>query len=148
MSILAAPTTNPAAVALPQSSDLISNLGPLLNLALQFHQTLSSATLVFFIRTYLTARLVGTALFLTSRLAALQALIISRALTISTTSVARWIAWTIWNCKKCRRLRKKLEFEFFALVLGPGGNALFLVLFWPGWIFLGAAFYGLRVGVS
>lgn len=149
MSILTAATAKPGAVVgLTLGSDVISNLGPLLSLALRFQQMLSTATLVLFIRTIFAARLVATALFLTSRLAALQALIVSRTLTMTTASLTTRLCNTIWDSKRSRRLRKKLEFELFTLILGPGGNALLLLLFWPGWLLLGAIFFGLRAGVS
>ncbi|KAI0188264.1 hypothetical protein EV127DRAFT_131191 [Xylaria flabelliformis] len=41
-------------------------------------------------------------------------------------------AWRLWDSKHGRQLRKKVEFEFFTLILG-GGNNLCLILFWPGW---------------
>lgn len=37
--------------------------------------------------------------------------------------------------KATEGLRKKLWFEFMVFVLG-GGNGLFLLVFWPGWIVL------------
>jgi len=150
MSIIAAATAKPAGgvVGLPPGSYVISNLGPLLSLALRFQQILSTATIVLLIRTFLAAKLVGSTLFLTSRLAALQAFILSRTLTMSTASLTTRLCYTIWDSKRSRRLRKKLEFELFTLILGPGGNALLLLLFWPGWLLLGAIFFGLKAGVS
>ncbi|KAI0101470.1 hypothetical protein GGR51DRAFT_330017 [Nemania sp. FL0031] len=45
--------------------------------------------------------------------------------------------WLLWDNRHSRRFRKKMEFEFFLLILG-GGHFLFLLLFWPGWIIIGA----------
>ncbi|OTB10000.1 hypothetical protein K445DRAFT_268320 [Daldinia sp. EC12] len=43
----------------------------------------------------------------------------------------------IWKAKFIRRLRKKVIFELLALMLSSCGNSLCLLLFWPGWWFLG-----------
>ncbi|KAI1266961.1 hypothetical protein F5Y18DRAFT_353272 [Xylariaceae sp. FL1019] len=51
----------------------------------------------------------------------------------------------LWNTRAIRRLRKKFEFEFFVLILGGGGNNLFLVIFWPGWIILGCLAFAISV---
>ncbi|KAG8160743.1 hypothetical protein KVR01_009007 [Diaporthe batatas] len=51
-------------------------------------------------------------------------------------SVLGDIAWSTWNSSQGRRLRKKLEFEFFVLILGCG-NSLCLAVFWPGWFIIG-----------
>ncbi|KAK3352873.1 hypothetical protein B0T25DRAFT_568122 [Lasiosphaeria hispida] len=132
MAILAASTSKPTRpVALHHRSDVnvISNLGPFLNRALQFQQLLSSATLLLFIRTVFAARLLATILLLASRVAAFR--------TLLAVNITKRLSWSLWDSKPSRRFRKKLEFEFFVLVLGPGGNALLLLLFWPGWIILG-----------
>ncbi|GAP91860.1 hypothetical protein SAMD00023353_7500370 [Rosellinia necatrix] len=39
----------------------------------------------------------------------------------------------LWDSTHGRRFRKKIEYEFFTLILGGGGNNLCLVIFWPGW---------------
>ncbi|POS71025.1 hypothetical protein DHEL01_v210582 [Diaporthe helianthi] len=46
------------------------------------------------------------------------------------------VAWSAWNSSQGSRLRKKLEFEFFVLILGCG-NSLCLAVFWPGWVIIG-----------
>ncbi|KAI1819805.1 hypothetical protein F4861DRAFT_543570 [Xylaria intraflava] len=47
--------------------------------------------------------------------------------------LSKQATWAFWNSKHMRRLKKKIEFEFFTLILGGGGNNLCLVIFWPGW---------------
>ncbi|KAI0867306.1 hypothetical protein GGS24DRAFT_322422 [Hypoxylon argillaceum] len=47
--------------------------------------------------------------------------------------VSKQATWALWDGPHGRRLRKKIEFEFFTLILGSGGNNLCLVIFWPGW---------------
>ncbi|KAK5634044.1 hypothetical protein RRF57_009758 [Xylaria bambusicola] len=59
------------------------------------------------------------------------------------------VIWRLWDSAQIRRLRKKIEFEFFTLILGAGGNNLCLVIFWPGWAIIGLAlfaFSALNVG--
>ncbi|KAK0715975.1 hypothetical protein B0H67DRAFT_645654 [Lasiosphaeris hirsuta] len=132
MAIIAASTsgpTRPVALHHISSVNVISSLGPLLNRALQFQQLLSSATLLLFIRTVFAARLLATVLLFASRVAAFR--------TLLAVNITKRLSWSLWDSKPSRRFRKKLEFEFFVLVLGPGGNTLFLLLFWPGWIILG-----------
>jgi hypothetical protein len=137
MNILAAPTSKPNVVLQP-SLDVISSLGPLLNLAIWFQQILSSATLLLFLRTYLAARVIGAALLFGSRVAALNAFFASRLLALKSATMTQQALTMLWNSQTSIRLRKKLEYEFFVLILGPTGNLMCLLLFWPGWVVLGA----------
>lgn len=68
--------------------------------------------------------------------AALQAYLIAKDLATMSASFLGDIAWSAWNSSQGRRLRKKLEFEFFVLILGCG-NSLCLAVFWPGWFIIG-----------
>lgn len=137
MSILAASTSKPG-VALHQGPNVISSLGPLVNFALQCQKILSSATFLLTIRTFLAIRLIGEALLFASYIAAIRTALISKAAAFKSAVAARQIVWSLWNSKQSRRMRKKIEFEFFVLFLGPA-NVLCLMLFWPGWLVLGAA---------
>ncbi|KAI0022465.1 hypothetical protein F4780DRAFT_173490 [Xylariomycetidae sp. FL0641] len=56
-----------------------------------------------------------------------------KALLVGSSAALRRGVWNLWESKRIRRLRKKLEFEFFTLILGSGGNSLCLMIFWPGW---------------
>ncbi|ETS06706.1 hypothetical protein M419DRAFT_69919 [Trichoderma reesei RUT C-30] len=48
-----------------------------------------------------------------------------------------------WQSRRIQKIRAKLFYEFAVFILGCG-NAFFLLVFWPGWIFLGAAVLALR----
>ncbi|KAK1251203.1 hypothetical protein MKX07_005758 [Trichoderma sp. CBMAI-0711] len=48
-----------------------------------------------------------------------------------------------WQSRRIQKIRAKLFYEFAVFILGCG-NAFFLLVFWPGWIFLGAAALALR----
>ncbi|KAI5861546.1 hypothetical protein GGS23DRAFT_138470 [Durotheca rogersii] len=57
------------------------------------------------------------------------------------------LAKAVWRSKPVMALRRKVVFEFVALLLGSG-NALFLVLFWPGWWVLGLIALATRLSVG
>lgn len=68
--------------------------------------------------------------------AALQTYLVAKDLTTRSATALGEISWSVWNSTHVRRLRKKLEFEFFVLILGCG-NSLCLAVFWPGWFIIG-----------
>lgn len=94
---------------------------------------LSSVSLFLFLRSYF----IASHLLFVSRVVALQSAIASKFVLFHTTLLTRRATWALWNSEPVKRLRKKLEFEFFTFVLGGGGNNLFLMMFWPGWWVLG-----------
>ncbi|KAM7187338.1 hypothetical protein V8F20_011002 [Naviculisporaceae sp. PSN 640] len=140
MALLAATTKEPSvALRQQQKSHQVSPLvilGPLLNHALQFQQILSAATCMLFLRSYFAARLIATSLLIASRVIAFRAFITSRFLAIGATGLSRWVLRRVWTSRRSRRFRKNLELEIYQLLLGPLGNAMFLMLFWPGWLVL------------
>lgn len=123
--IIAAPTQD----VFRQSSDIIAALGPAAKIGLQLHHMLSHASLYLFLRIYFLAEQVLHA----SKILAVGSTMASRFLVANTALLTREALRSAWNSKSGRRLRKKLEYEFFTFVLGSGGNSLILVIFWPGW---------------
>ncbi|CAL3971468.1 unnamed protein product [Diplocarpon coronariae] len=93
------------------------------------HRLLSTTTLFLFLRTYMLSLLLLRNSLYASQFLALQ---------LARNSLAAVRAACRMGWKATENLRKKLFFEFMVFVLG-GGNALMLVLFWPGWIVLGGA---------
>jgi hypothetical protein len=142
MALQAATRTSPS-VSLSQRSDVISTLYPLVNSAVQFQQLIGSAAFHLLVRTYFAATIVATVSLWASKSIAWRVLIASRILVARTLLLTKHLAWTAWNSKQSRRFRKRLEFELFILLLGPGGNTLFLMLFWPGWLMLAFLGWGL-----
>lgn len=139
MAILAAATTEPGAALRQQNSRQISPLvllSPILSHALQLQHVLSSATCLLFLRTYFAARVVATALLLASRVIAFRAFMTSRFLAVRVTGLSQRLSRSFWSSSQSRRFRKNFELELYHLLLGPLGNALFLMLFWPGWLVL------------
>ncbi|GAB1318565.1 ABC transmembrane type-1 domain-containing protein [Madurella fahalii] len=138
MALLAAPRTAPrtaSSVSLSgqQRSDVISALYPLANGALQFQQLVSSAAFYLLIRTYFAASLIAAASLLASKSIAWRSFLVSRILVARMVALSRHVAWSLWDCKPSRRFRKRLEFELYTMLVGPGGNAVLLLIFWPGW---------------
>ncbi|RDA89876.1 hypothetical protein CP533_6656 [Ophiocordyceps camponoti-saundersi (nom. inval.)] len=43
---------------------------------------------------------------------------------------------TVWQSRSVQLIRARLFYEFALFILG-GGNILFLLLFWPGWLVIG-----------
>lgn len=146
MALLAASTSKPSVSALHQRPDLISSLSPLLHLAARFQQLLSSASLLLLAQTLFAGRALANTIFLASSIVACWTLFASKSLAASALRETRRLTWATWDSKRSRRIRKKIQYEFFVLVLGPGGNALCLLLFWPGWLVLGATTYALTSG--
>ncbi|KAI1634056.1 hypothetical protein F4809DRAFT_544649 [Biscogniauxia mediterranea] len=132
ITIMAAPSKKSAA-ATQQSSDIITVLGPAVELVLRGQQFLGATSILFLfkipydvLRHLLASQIVASQLILTS----------IRFLSTISTALKR-IGSAAWNAKRTRRFRKKLEFEFFTLILSSGGNCLCLMMFWPGWWILG-----------
>ncbi|KAJ5042232.1 uncharacterized protein L3040_004786 [Drepanopeziza brunnea f. sp. 'multigermtubi'] len=92
------------------------------HLAWTAHRLLSSTTLSLLLRAYL----LSLALLRSSLHAALYA----AALGLCTARVALATAWTATES-----LRRRVFFEVMVFLLG-GGQGVFLVLFWPGWVLL------------
>ncbi|KAM0818244.1 hypothetical protein AB5N19_04053 [Seiridium cardinale] len=131
MSLISASIVDQTAV-LGHYSGVIGALGPLLGYTLRCQQILSDITLFIVLRSYLIA---SHLLFLT-RILATQAVIISKFLLFNTGHISSRAIRSIWDSPGTRRLRKKLELEFFTFILG-GGNSVCLLMFWPGWWVLG-----------
>ncbi|KAI6087727.1 hypothetical protein F4821DRAFT_103462 [Hypoxylon rubiginosum] len=124
VALIAAPTKEPRPVV-HASSGIAAILAPTLVAVLQFHQLFGAASLFLGIR----VSWLAWQIFCAGRIFTYQ---LSLALELSVRA-----GKAIWNTKTVRRLRKKFVFELYTLLLGSGGNNLFLVLFWPGWWVLG-----------
>jgi hypothetical protein len=142
MALLAASRTAPS-VSLSQRSDVISVLYPLVNSALQFQLLLGSAAFHLLVRTYFAAAMVATLSLWASKSIAWRTFLASRVVAARSLFLAKRLAWTAWDCKRSRRFRKRLQFELFVLLLGPGGNTLLLMIFWPGWLMFALLGWGI-----
>lgn len=118
-----------------QESELVQryilDLGP----AFRYSHQMGSAVIVSARQFLQLNRIALTYLLLGCNVVALQAILFARDLA----AAAATIISNAWDSKPGRRLRKKLEFEFFVLILGCG-NSVLLVFLWPGWIVLGVVY--------
>ncbi|KAI3330775.1 hypothetical protein F4824DRAFT_323886 [Ustulina deusta] len=124
--VVAAPTKVPATLC-RYGSRIVAILASALRLASHCQQLLSRVLLSLCLR----------AALLASGLLGLSQSVVQTCQ--ATTRLSRQATWMLWDSTHTRRLRKKIEFEFFTLILGAGGNNLCLVIFWPGWGVLGLA---------
>ena len=138
MPVMAAPTMD--SNRLLHNSDIVSTLAPTLRVALQCQQLLSTASLFVVLR----ASLITSHILYASQSFAVWSVVTSRFILLSIVALSgkAWLA--VWNSPTTKRIRKKVVFEFFTLILGCGNNFCLLV-FWPGWWVLG--FIGLMIWI-
>ena len=132
---LSAPKTVPTVLFSKQPEDL-SALYLVINKVLWCQQLIGSAAFRLLARAYIVTTIVAMACLWLSKTIVCRSLIAFQNLVPRTLELIGRLSWALWDCKQSRRLRKRFEFEFFALLLGPSGNALILMLFWPGWYIL------------
>ncbi|KAK3991045.1 hypothetical protein QBC44DRAFT_210482, partial [Cladorrhinum sp. PSN332] len=104
-------------------SEILSTVYPLFYNALDFQKLVLTTAFHLLINTCMAVYLVGTTV-------AWRTLTSSKLVAVT----ALQLMWMAWDSKRSRRFRKRLEFEFFVLILGPLGNMMLLLLFWPGWV--------------
>ncbi|KAK2002119.1 hypothetical protein LX36DRAFT_708090 [Colletotrichum falcatum] len=129
VAILTSSTHEPG-IAIRQRSDLIALLGPTFTLAVRFQRLVAIASSLLFVGGHLLATTTLTSAVVAARLLAAHSFLLLRA----TTSALRASLRRAWNSKNVTRLRKKFFMEFATTILGPGGNMLIVLVFWPGWM--------------
>lgn len=78
-------------------------------------------------------------LLLGCNMVALQTFLVTKDLAVRSNLAFSRVVWSAWDSKQGRQLRRKIEFEFFVLILGCG-NGIALILLWPGWMLVGLAY--------
>ncbi|OLN81065.1 hypothetical protein CCHL11_09402 [Colletotrichum chlorophyti] len=134
-------STHEPGVAIRQRSDLIALLGPTFDLALRFQRLIAVASTLLVAYGHLLATSTLTSTVVGTRLFVAHSLYASR----KTISAVRRSMRLAWNSKKVRRMRKKLFMEFATTILGPGGNMLIVLVFWPGWMLILGALLVVRL---
>ncbi|OHF03029.1 hypothetical protein CORC01_01787 [Colletotrichum orchidophilum] len=119
-------------VTIRQRSDLIAVFGPTSDLALRFQRLVAVASSLLFVYAHLLATSTLTSAVIATRLFAVHSYIV---LNKTTTAVRRSLGH-VWESKKVQKLRKKFFMEFATTILGPGGNMLIVMVFWPGWLLI------------
>ncbi|KAI1419144.1 hypothetical protein F5Y12DRAFT_789313 [Xylaria sp. FL1777] len=130
--IVAAPTKIPAPIY-RYGSHVITVLASTLRLPGHSQRLFGGAVQTLFLQ----AALLASGLWVLSQSISMQTWQATKSVTYHFTRLSKKIMWTLWNSTHMKRLKQKIEFEFFTLILGTGGNNLCLIIFWPGWGVLG-----------
>ncbi|KAI1090248.1 hypothetical protein F5B19DRAFT_494531 [Rostrohypoxylon terebratum] len=128
VAIIAAPTKEPRAVA-QQSFGVATVFAPTFVTILQCQRILDTT----FLSLYGRAHWIVSAILGVCYIMASQAYIASSCCQHCASTVSK----ALWRTRIVQSLGKKVAFEFFTLFLGSGGNAVCLLLFWPGWWVIG-----------
>ncbi|KAL7923119.1 hypothetical protein ACQKWADRAFT_312640 [Trichoderma austrokoningii] len=121
-------------VALRPHSTLIVGLGNAFALSLQLHHRFLSIPLFIGLQSYaLLAATSHACKHLLFYAFVASAFILKHAFAMSTKAVS-----DIWDSSSVQRVRARIFYEFAVFILGCG-NAMFLIIFWPGWLLLGGA---------
>ncbi|KAI3395855.1 hypothetical protein diail_792 [Diaporthe ilicicola] len=141
MSLLTATTTQTTSdMSYQQKPELIANYAIELSPASQLSLAAArSALLSLADQFFRHNHALLTHLMFGGSMATLQTYLVAKDLTTRSASVLSETVWSAWNSSHVRRLRRKLEFEFFVLILGCG-NSLCLAVFWPGWFVIGLVY--------
>ncbi|KAF4774358.1 hypothetical protein HER10_EVM0012074 [Colletotrichum scovillei] len=119
-------------VTIRQRSDLVAALGPTFDIAVRFQRVVAVASSLLFLYAHLLATSTLTSAVIATRLFAVHSLFaIKKATTAFRTSMGH-----VWESKRIQKLRKKVFMEFATTILGPGGNMLIVMVFWPGWLLI------------
>lgn len=125
-------------VALRPHSTLIVGLGKAFALSLQLHHRFLNISLFICLQSYFIshALLAGTS-YACKRLLfyafIASVFILKHGFAMSTKAIS-----DIWDSRSVQKVRARIFYEFAVFILGCG-NAMFLLIFWPGWLLLGGA---------
>ncbi|GKT59697.1 hypothetical protein ColTof4_10920 [Colletotrichum tofieldiae] len=125
-------STHEPGVTIRQRSDLIALFGPTFNLAVRFQRLVAVASSLLFVYGHLLATTTLTSTVVATRLLVAHSFYFFNATALALRKSLR----LAWNSKEARRLRKKFFMEFATTILGPGGNMLIVLVFWPGWMLI------------
>ncbi|KAL7795123.1 hypothetical protein V8C37DRAFT_408813 [Trichoderma ceciliae] len=141
LTLLTASRLEPTVTFRPHST-VIVRLGRAFALLLQLHHRFQHISLFICTQSYFVscALLIGT-LYVCKHLLfyafAASAFIFKHGFAMSTKTI-----FHVWDSRRVQRVRARLFYEFAVFILGCG-NAMFIVLFWPGWLLLGGACFAL-----
>lgn len=139
-STMTATTSNSAdSMSLQHKSVLINKYALELGSAFSYSAAIRTTLIVLAERFFRLNHTILTYLIFGGTIATLQTFLITKELTMRSTAALARVAEKAWNSRQARKLQKKVEFEFFVLILGCG-NSFCLVIFWPGWILIGLAY--------
>ncbi|KAK5996940.1 hypothetical protein PT974_02288 [Cladobotryum mycophilum] len=127
---------------------LVGRLSSTLSLPIQFrqlhkaHKRLSSVSIFLFFWAYFIAYSILIGTFYASKFLAMHALVATRFGLTRGLSASGKAVVDVWDSKRVQAIRTRLFYEFAVFILGCG-NSLILLLFWPGWLFIGGILFAL-----
>lgn len=122
-------------------SELIVILGPTVRYAGYIQAVIGSLSVFLGLQAYTIASITFAAALYASKVIALQAYLATKVGAFYAYLASAKAASEVYRSKTLKMLRKKLFFEFAVFVLGGGGNAIILIMFWPGWLIIGGTTY-------
>ncbi|KAG9251983.1 uncharacterized protein F5Z01DRAFT_626558 [Emericellopsis atlantica] len=125
---LLTPAHGEADLSLGTANTLLSALTPTFVNALRLQRMIHAVSAFLCFQAYILA---CTTLY-ASKIVALNGWLATK---VSASTSATWV-WYAWESQTCRALRKKAFHEVATFILG-GGQTVFLMVFWPGWLVLG-----------
>ncbi|KAI9163879.1 hypothetical protein HJFPF1_05509 [Paramyrothecium foliicola] len=138
--IITASRVEPA-VPFNPSSDLIAILGPTVRYAGYVQAVIQSLSIFLVLQAYALASITFATALYASRFIAFQAYLATKFGAFHAYLASAKAASEVYRSKTLKMLRRKLFFEFAVFVLGGSGNAMILMIFWPGWLVIGGASY-------
>ncbi|QYT01518.1 hypothetical protein H0G86_008554 [Trichoderma simmonsii] len=125
-------------VAIRPHSTVVARLGRTLAIPLQLHHRFKHISSFICLQSYF----ISSILLISTRHAFFYAFLASafllkHAFTMSTKAIV-----DAWDSKSIQKIRARIFYEFAVFILGCG-NAIFLILFWPGWLLIGGALFAL-----
>lgn len=122
-------------VALRPHSTLIVGLGKAFALSLQLHHRLLNVFLFICLQSYLISHALLAAASYTCKHLLFYAFIASAFILKHAFAMSTKAIFDIWDSKSVQNIRARIFYEFAVFILGCG-NAMFLLIFWPGWLLL------------
>ncbi|GJN70689.1 hypothetical protein PLIIFM63780_002721 [Purpureocillium lilacinum] len=141
ISLLTVSKVEPA-VSISPHSTVVRRLSPSLILASHCQRVLATLSYVVCLRAYLVASVALPHASYASRFLVAWAVGAAKTGAFHVLHMSSKAVADAWESQPVRQVRQKLFYEFAVFILG-GGNALILLLFWPGWLILAAAIWGL-----
>ncbi|KAL5088262.1 hypothetical protein Trisim1_006714 [Trichoderma cf. simile WF8] len=125
-------------VAIRPHSTVVARLGRTLAIPLQLHHRFKHISSFICLQSYF----ISSILLISTRHAFFyaflaSAFILKHAFAMSTKAIV-----DAWDSKSIQKIRARIFYEFAVFILGCG-NAIFLILFWPGWLLIGGALFAL-----
>ncbi|OPB42548.1 hypothetical protein A0O28_0036660 [Trichoderma guizhouense] len=125
-------------VAIRPHSTVVARLGRTLAIPLQLHHRFKHISSFICLQSYF----ISSILFISTRHAFFYAFIASAFLLKHVFAMTTKAIVDAWDSKSIQKIRARIFYEFAVFILGCG-NAIFLIVFWPGWLLIGGALFAL-----